>query len=50
MLIWILAVGGGLQNMCEEHHAHFVPYKVRPKVTLFPLHPATGRCLYSEQL
>lgn len=27
LLIWILAVGGGLWNMCDEQRAHFVPFK-----------------------
>lgn len=34
MRIWILAVGGGLWNMCDEQQAHFVPFKVRLKLTL----------------
>lgn len=34
MRIWILAVGGGLWNMCDEQQAHFVPFKVHLKLTL----------------
>lgn len=44
MLIWILAVGGGLWNMCDEQQAHFIPFKVPLKLTLFLPQPAAGRC------
>lgn len=50
MLIWILALGGGLWNMCDEQQAHFVPFKIYLKLTLFPPHSAPGSCKYSEQL
>lgn len=38
MLIWILAVGGGLWNMCDEQQAHFVPFKECLKLTPFLPH------------